>query len=545
MDNLKVNPTTMPIVKKRRLSLWRLLFALIMSAGLSYSSLWGWNRFEDIKEVSENKPWFAPYVDVTATPFFPFEQLSITPTQHDLVLSFVVSHESDPCSPSWGRVYTLDEASEVIDLDRRIARFRQRGGNVIVSFGGQLNNELAIYCSDTEKLKEAYEEVINRYQIDTIDLDIEGEALKNRETTKRRAEVLARLQKDRRNENKKLAVWLTLPVSPQGLTEDGTNAVSDMLSSGVDLAGVNIMVMDYGASKEKTQTMQQAGERALIETHRQLGILFNKAGIFLNDVSLWSKIGATPMIGQNDIAGEIFTLPDAVGFNEFSVINHIGRMSMWSINRDIECGENYVKTNIVSDSCSGVKQEKFAFSGKLSAGFDGDSSANASTETVPDQETEQKLDNPDESPYQIWTEVGVYLEGTKVVWHQNVYQAKWWTTGDIPDNPVLQSWETPWQLIGPVLPGEKPIPQLELPEGTFPNWSGAKTYDTGDQILFDNIPYKAKWWTQGDSPAASSSNPDSSPWSPLTRDQINEILDSLGVKKPQEISTSSATIIKL
>jgi chitinase len=114
-----------------------------------------------------------------------------------------------------------------------------------------------------------------------------------------------------------------------------------------------------------------------------------------------------------------------------------------------------------------------------------------------------------------------------VVWHHNVYQAKWWTQGDTPDNPVLQSWQTPWELIGPVLPGEKPVPQATLPAGTYPDWSGATAYDAGQRVLFNNVPYQAKWWNQGNSPAASSSNPDSSPWTPLTQTQINQIVSTL------------------
>jgi chitinase len=47
-------------------------------------------------------------------------------------------------------------------------------------------------------------------------------------------------------------------------------------------------------------------------------------------------------------------------------------------------------------------------------------------------------------------------------------------------------------------------------------------YNTGDRAIFGGVPYQAKWWTQGDSPAAASSNPDSSPWTPLTIEQINQ-----------------------
>jgi chitinase len=132
-------------------------------------------------------------------------------------------------------------------------------------------------------------------------------------------------------------------------------------------------------------------------------------------------------------------------------------------------------------------------------------------------------DDPATSPYPIWTVTSSYLQGTKIVWHHNVYVAKWWTEGDTPDNPVLNSYQTPWTLVGPVLKGEHPIAQPTIPAGTFPTWTGTTQYNKGDRIIFDGTPYQAKWWTQGDSPAAASSAPDSSPWVPLTVAQINTI----------------------
>ena len=235
------------------------------------------------------------------------------------------------------------------------------------------------------------------------------------------------------------------------------------------------------------------------------------------------------MIGQNDVVGEVFTIDDAKGLNEFALEKGIGRMSMWSANRDTPCGENYVDVSVVSDSCSGVTTERLQFAMVLSDKLTGNLTQNAMLITVEDssEEAEQISDDPKTSPYQIWNEDGAYLAGTKVVWRRNVYEAKWWTKGDQPDNPVLQSWQTPWQLIGPVLPGEKPIPQSTLPKGTYPQWSGREEYDAGARVLFDGIPYQAKWWTQGDSPAAAAANADSSPWIALTQKEINKILEEL------------------
>lgn len=512
------------IAPARKLSLWRIFAVILILSFAVYTSYLKVASFKETKELSSQRPWFAPYVDVTAMPTYHFEQIDPEKTRN-LMLAFVVGKTGESCTPTWGTYYSMDEASQKLDLDRRIARYRQVGGKVAISFGGVLNSELGLSCKDEDELYDAYKSVISRYEVETLDFDLEGESLKDKESITRRAKVLAKLQKDFENDDKKIAVWLTLPVTSTGLTPEGTEAVSLTLKEGVNLAGLNVMTMNYGDSKGKNESMFEASKRALTETHRQLGILLRQAGINLSDATLWLKIGATPMIGQNDIVNEIFTLDDAKNLNQFAVENGMVRMSMWSLNRDIICGGNYVNLTVVSDSCSGMKQDKLGFSQVLAAGFDGDIVSNSNRVVEENSDATQKADDPATSPYQIWSERGTYLQGTKVVWHGNVYEAKWWTRGDLPDNPVLQSWETPWQLVGPVLPDEKPIPQPTLPPGTYPEWSGTEIYNAGQRVLFNGSPYEAKWWTQGDSPAAASSNPDSSPWILLTQKQIEEILN--------------------
>ena len=510
---------------RRRLSPWRVMFAVFILLSLPAGTAFALQQWHASQPTVSDKPWFASYVDVTATPTFAFEQLGTT-SNRDAVLSFIVSSPTDACTPSWGGAYTLSQATGSLDLDRRIARLQQQGGSVAISFGGQKNQELATTCTDPSKLFNAYQSVVNQYNINTIDLDLEGASLMDAASATRRAIALAQLQSQRRAVGKQLAVWVTLPVTPQGLDENGTNAVSQLLTYHVDLAGVNIMTMNYGSSLAKDTTMASASENALIQAEHQLGILYQQAGVHLNDATLWTKMGATPMIGQNDTSNEIFTLADATELNQFAISHKLGRMSMWSANRDIACSTNYVFTQIVSDACSGVKQNALGFANSLGAGFDGSIFLSAGLVTTADSTSKlaQQPDNPATSPYQVWSPTGAYLKGTKIVWHHNVYQAKWWTQGDVPDDPVLQPWQTPWTLIGPVLPGEKPIPQPTLPAGTYPNWSGTATYNTGDRVLFNGVPYQAKWWNQGESPAAATSNPDNSPWVPLTQEQINAIV---------------------
>jgi chitinase len=514
------NPYSQPV---RRLSFVRLLVALLVTAVVVGGGFFGWQIYSASATGNTSGSWFASYVDVTATPTFAFETPA-TASAKQVVLSFVVASPSGPCTPSWGAAYSLDEASASLDLDRRIARLQDQGGDVAVSFGGLDSHELATTCTSATQLAAAYASVINRYNLSTVDFDVEGAAESDSAANDRRARAIAMVQKQRRSEGKSLAVWLTLPVTQSGLAVDGQGVLRQTLAGKVDLAGVNAMTMDYGSSLTAGTSMLQASEDALVSTQRQLGILYKQAGTTLSNSTLWSKVGATPMIGQNDDKGEIFSLAAAKGLNSFAKSHGVGRMSMWSLNRDLTCGSNYVTLTVVSDSCSGVAQHGAHFSTVLGKSFTGSASAIAKTVTTSEPVSAKSLkDNPATSPYPIWKTTASYLEGTKIVWHHNVYVAKWWTQGDLPDNPVLNSWQTPWQMVGPVLKGEKPIAQPTVPAGTFKSWAGQTVYQKGDRVLFDGTPYESKWWNQGESPAAASSNPDSSPWTPLTVAQINAL----------------------
>ena len=507
----------------KRLSKVRVSLAASLIGALAVGGVFSYNAWSEAEASPTQTPWFAGYVDVTATPSFEFE----SPTSEagrDVMLSFIVADPTKGCEPTWGTAYSLDEASVALDLDRRVARLRQAGGEVAISFGGLTNNELATSCTSVNDLAVAYSTVLDRYDVATIDLDIEGDDLADTAAGQRRATAIAKLQSSRRASGDDLEVWLTLPAATFGMTEEGTDAVAQMLKAGVDIAGLNVMTMNFGSSLDDDESMADASIRSLKASHSQLSTLYSRAGIELSDATVWGKLGATPMIGQNDNRAEIFSMADATKLNTFAVSQKLGRMSMWSLNRDATCGPNYVDLMRVSDSCSGVDQGDLKFDDVLATSFTGRLAENVGNVTTSEPvDPETIVDDPATSPYAIWSEDASYLKGTKIVWHQNVYQAKWWTKDELPDNPVLNEWETPWLLIGPVLPGETPIEQPTLPAGTYPDWTGSAVFEKGARVLFDGVPFEAKWWTQGDSPEAASSDPDSSPWVPLTLDQIAQV----------------------
>ena len=311
-------------------------------------------------------PWFGPYVDVTAYPYFEFG--SWTAGQSHTVLGFVVADPDEPCSPSWGGYFGLDEAAERLDLDRQVAALRGEDTNVVVSFGGFARDELATACDDEEQLAQAYRSVIDRYGLDTVDFDIETNDLEDAEANLRRAGVVAGLQRERPADDP-LRVWVTVPVSPQGLGPAPERLVAQMLEAGVDLAGVNVMTMNYGASRPVEQSMAEAAKQAARAAHADLRRIYAGTGRDLSDEQVWHRMGVTPMIGQNDIRGEVFGLDAAAELNEFAREQGLGRVSFWSLNRDRACDPGEAGEGVAAERCSGVEQQTGDFSGVLGEGL--------------------------------------------------------------------------------------------------------------------------------------------------------------------------------
>lgn len=510
----------------RRFS-WLRLTVLVLClslAGYGATIALGW--WQDTAEAKvEGKPWFAGYADVTATPSYPFETAAGAATQN-VVLSFVVAAQDHSCTPSWGASYSLGQAAQDLDLDRRIARARDQGRNVVVSFGGQRNDELAMRCASATDLASAYGAVVDRYRLDTIDLDLEGTALTDPAAGQRRAEAVAALQQRMRASGRTLAVWLTLPVVTTGLSTEGTDTVARFLAAGVDLAGVNVMTMNFGPTRAPGVSMAAASIAALTSTQRQLGVLYRTAGTPLGALSLWRKVGATPMLGQNDQRDQVLTLADAAELNTFALTSGLGRMSVWSLNRDRACSTNYPDVHRVSDSCSGVDQGTERFASVLGAGFTGTPQAAASsvTSAEPTVAAPEAIDDPATSPYPVWAAQSSYPGGTKIVWHGNVYEAKWWTRGDVPDDPVLQESQTPWRLIGPVLPGETPVPVPSLPANLYPAWRPDVAYAAGKRVVYQGVAFEARWWNTATSPESSLVDPGGSPWQALSQEQLRQVL---------------------
>ncbi len=310
-----------------------------------------------------------PYVDATAWPPIEFDQLALPVgplSQASGVggggvkffnLGFIVAIGTT-CSPAWGGFSTLAPASGY-NLDR-INTLRGAGGDVIVSFGGAANVELGIACASTPALVAAYQSVIDAYGLTRIDFDIEGGAIADHVSTDRRSAAIAQLQAAAAAQGRTLRVWFTLPVLPSGLTADGVYVLTSALAHNVQIEGVNVMAMDYGASAAPNPSghMGDYATQSGTSTRDQLRTAYAAAGHPLTIPEAWRKIGITPMIGQNDALDEVFTLAAAAQLRDFAIGSDLGGLFYWSLGRDKQCPSPQTGA---SPSCSGLTQADYAF----------------------------------------------------------------------------------------------------------------------------------------------------------------------------------------
>ncbi len=177
---------------------------------------------------------------------------------------------------------------------------------------------------------------------------------RTRPPTPARAQAIAQLQRSHPD----LDVSYTLPVMPEGLTQDGVSLLADAKAGGVKIATVNIMAMDYGPAY--SGDMGTYAEQAATATQAQV-----KSVLGLSESAAWKTVAVTPMIGVNDVTTEIFTVEDATQLVAFAKAKGLGWLSMWSVTRDRQCPGG-VK-NQADATCSSILQGDAAFSKAFAA----------------------------------------------------------------------------------------------------------------------------------------------------------------------------------
>ena len=296
---------------------------------------------------------FAPYVDMTLHGKAKNTDNIRQSGARAATLSFIVSGAT--CQASWGGYYGLNSSDSWFDATQLIADIRAAGSEPIISFGGAAGQSLARTCTSPAALAAEYQSVIDAYNVRNLDYDIEGSDQADPSSLKRRFQAIAKVQADGIAAGKPVTISLTLPTMPSGLTYNGMNVVRSAIANGVDVSVVNVMAMNYYDPSQNPagklgDFAVQAGENLKV----QLTTLYPNR----SEAALYRMVSVTPMIGINDNPVEIFTTADATKLLNWANAKSIGRIAMWSLNRDFQCES---PISYASIHCSGVTQTDLDF----------------------------------------------------------------------------------------------------------------------------------------------------------------------------------------
>lgn len=289
---------------------------------------------------------FAPYMYIGAGDNFQITRCDDACGQKFYTIAFVIANSKG--MPAWDGRFPMET-----DLyAAQINAIRRRGGDVIVSFGGADGTEIAIAETNTAALEKKYQSIIDRYQFTWLDFDIEGDSLANVRANKRRNAVLASLQA----KNPDLIVSFTLPVDPDGISAESQSLLADAVSKGVKVHSVNVMTMDFGAHFSKGKRMSAVSIASALKARDQC-----------RSIAPSIQIGITPMIGQNDEPGEVFTQADARTVRKWARKQPwVCSLSFWASNRDT----GHLGKDKTGNDTSGISQKPWEFT-KIFESFTG------------------------------------------------------------------------------------------------------------------------------------------------------------------------------
>ena len=281
---------------------------------------------------------YAPYFYTwgwgnTAYPFTGLADLKAKSGVGAVTLAFVLGNG--------GCKATRDIQDHLADVKAFVAS----GGHVKASFGGADGTYLEASCADDASLAAAIEQFVDETGITDLDFDVEQGGVMDATTNARRGRALKKAQ-----DAKGIQVAFTLAAFPRdkwgtpgGITAASVEVVKAAVSAGVHISHVNLMTMDYGGYYSTGYKMGDLAVSAVTDAALQLKAIIPG----LTDAQAFAMLGATPMIGRNDVSSETFTLDDARILISFARDKKLGLVSFWAINRD-QPGSSLALSSVVN-----------------------------------------------------------------------------------------------------------------------------------------------------------------------------------------------------
>jgi len=293
---------------------------------------------------------FAPYVFLGAGDKFKLTDCDDACGQKFYTLAFVIAQqEGRGASAEFKPVPTWNGHTPMSDnlYGEEIEAIRKRGGDVIVSFGGEAGKDMALVETGQEKLQAEYLSVIDQYKFTWLDFDIEGKQLEDDAANERRNTALAALQK----KNPGLMVSFTLPVDPNGISKHSRDMLADAVKKGVKVKSANVMTMYFGPQFTTGKELSDACIASAQRAHEQC-----------QKIDPAIQIGLTPMIGKGGERGsEVFDLKQAGAVYAWAKDQPwVCSLSFWCSNRD--SGKPSQRGGEGGNTASGLAQQPWDFS---------------------------------------------------------------------------------------------------------------------------------------------------------------------------------------
>src|SRR5436190_15856560 len=268
---------------------------------------------------------YAPYFETWTT-----DSLTTTAQQSGaryFTLAFLETLSKTSCALAWNgsRSDPVSNGRYLSDL----ASLRAVGGDVIPSFGGwsadQGGTELADSCKDVNTIAAAYEDVVTRYDVSRLDMDVEGRSLNRTDGIDRRNKALKLVEDWAAAQGRPFQVSYTVPTSASGLEPSGVAILQDAIANGTRVDVVNIMTFDY--YDHVTTDMGTAAINAADGLVAQLHSLYPAK----TTAQLDAMVGITLMPGLDDYPRktEKTTVAHAQQVYDYARANGFDTLSIW------------------------------------------------------------------------------------------------------------------------------------------------------------------------------------------------------------------------
>jgi len=432
-----------------------------------------------------------------------------------------------------------------------IADLQSRGKHVIISVGGA--NGLIVINSATaaDTFATSLSAIIREYGFEGVDIDLEGSAVSG-------TEYIARGLKKVHDEFGDDFIITMAPETYYMHNAEGLMGsyfrlameIKDILTicypqfynAGSDL-GYNDFFARYPSQSFITSLATMYIENGLRPDQMAIGV-----------PALQNSGAGSGYISINDFIAVINSLvfkQELDGFTPPREYKTLRGVMTWSINWDGT--QNYVWGRAMAELMSSLPvvdggnerpEDDDDITSDSSQGSNSDennSDENTSDENTSDETSSDSQDITTDEPQDYgdipnWDPTVAYFLGDKVIYNGNIYQAKWWSKGEIPENQG--EWGC-WKYIGPAgdVPEDSDIPDggeeenssdedissdeyssdeyssdetssdsqditTDEPQdsGEIPNWDPTVAYFYGDKVIYNGNIYQAKWWSKGEIP---------------------------------------------